>query len=122
MSRLRQGTAGKTRNCPHCRTRILESAQVCPSCRHHLRYDPAGLAEGDVQLTPFSVEGTIRHPTRGDAWEYSVVVSVRNERGEEIARNVVDVGALRGSEFRSVSLAVEVTAPAGTQASEFGGD
>jgi uncharacterized protein YbaR (Trm112 family) len=114
MSRLRQGTAGKTRPCPHCRTRILESAQVCPACRHHLRYDPAGQADADVQLTPFRVEGAIRHSRVGDVWEYSIVVSVRNERGEEIARKVVDVGGLRASESRTFSLAVEVTAPAGT--------
>jgi hypothetical protein len=73
-------------------------------------------------MTPFSVEGTIRHPTHGDAWEYSIVVSVRNERGEELARKVVDVGALRSSESRTVSLAVELTAPHGTTESELEGD
>jgi coenzyme F420-reducing hydrogenase beta subunit len=73
-------------------------------------------------MTPFSVEGTIRHPTRGDAWEYSIVVSVRNERGEEIARKVVDAGALRALESRTVSLAVDVTAPPGTTESELEGD
>jgi hypothetical protein len=120
MTRSRQGAPGKTRTCPHCRTRILESAQICPACRHHLKFDPAG--DGDVQLTPFCVEGTIRHPKRGDPWEYSVVVSVRNERGEEIARNVVDVGALRASESRTFSLAVEVSAPPGTSEAEIEGE
>ena len=31
--------SGATRTCPHCRATILESAIVCPGCRHHLRFD-----------------------------------------------------------------------------------
>ncbi|MEY4931695.1 MAG: hypothetical protein RLZZ403_15, partial [Pseudomonadota bacterium] len=40
--------------------------------------------------------------------EYSVVISVRNERGEEIARKVVGVGAIDKGEQRTFTLAVEV--------------
>jgi hypothetical protein len=118
MTRARQGTPGKTRTCPHCRTRILESAQICPACRHHLRFDPAGQGDSDVQLTPLAIEGTIQHPARGEAWEYSVVVTVRNERGAEIARHVVDVGAIKPNEARTFSLSVDVNAPPGTTLGE----
>ena len=41
MSTPRPGTAGATRSCPHCKTVILESASVCPACKHHLRFDEA---------------------------------------------------------------------------------
>jgi hypothetical protein len=37
-----------------------------------------------------------------------VVVSICNERGQEIARKVVGVGALQPSETRSFTLSVEV--------------
>jgi len=57
------------------------------------------------------VEGTIRHPQSGEAWEYSVVVAIRNERGEELTRHVVGVGALQFSEQRTFSLSVEVFGP-----------
>jgi hypothetical protein len=62
-------------------------------------------------FSPLKVEGTIRHPVGGGPWEYSVVVSVRNDRGEEIARHVVGVGALHPSEQRTFTLAVEVFVP-----------
>lgn len=58
------------------------------------------------------VEGTIRHPEGGEAWEYSVLISIRNDRGEEIARQVVGVGALQPSEERTFTLAVEMFTPA----------
>jgi hypothetical protein len=57
------------------------------------------------------VEGKIRHPPQEDPWEYTVVVYVRNERGEEVARHVINVGALANSEERVVSLVVEVMPP-----------
>jgi hypothetical protein len=40
-----------------------------------------------------------------------VVVSVRNDRGEEVARKVVGVGALDPRESRTVSLSVDVFRP-----------
>ena len=54
------------------------------------------------------VEGAFRHQAEGDAWEYSVVVSVRNDRGEEEARKVVGVGALGTNEGRTVTVSVDV--------------
>jgi hypothetical protein len=112
MSATRPGVAGATRTCPHCRAQILESAAVCPACRHHLRFDPGSRGTGtqlrEPSFTPLRVEGAIRHPEAGEAWEYSVLVQVRNEKGEEIARQVVGVGALQPSEQRTFSLTVEV--------------
>ncbi|HRQ65096.1 MAG TPA: hypothetical protein PKZ76_09575 [Xanthomonadaceae bacterium] len=100
---------GATRECPHCRATILASAAVCPQCRHHLRYETGGRRTAAAALTAFSVEGSFRQPTEQGATEYSVVVSIKDERGKEIARQVVGVGALQPDELRSFSLAVEVT-------------
>lgn len=109
---VRPGAPGKTRTCPHCRATILESAAVCPACRHHLRFDTRGPKDkapaGEVAL---GIEGSFSHPPLGEPWEYSVVVVIRNERGEEVARKVVGVGSLTAGEQRSVSLAVEVFKP-----------
>jgi hypothetical protein len=99
---------GKTRSCPHCKATILESASVCPGCHHHLRFDTAQRVQ--PTHTPLQVEGLIRHPGTGGPWEYSFVLAVRNNRGEEIARQVVGVGALRPSEERTFTVAVEVFA------------
>jgi hypothetical protein len=57
------------------------------------------------------VEGTIRHPAVGEPWEYSVVLSIRNDRGEETDRQVVGVGALNPTEGRTFTLSVEVFTP-----------
>jgi hypothetical protein len=114
MSTVRQGAPGATRTCPHCRATILESASVCPACRHHLRFDPAAVGPGaQPSFLPLRVEGTITHPSVGGPWEYSVMLSIRDDRGEEIARQVVGVGALHPAEQRTFTLAVEVFAPAG---------
>ena len=108
----RTGPVGKTRTCPHCKATILESATVCPACRHHLRFGAAGAgpeaAPGEVA---FRVEGRIQHPPGTPAREYSVVVALRNSRGEEIARKVVGVGALDGGEALSLDVALEVSRP-----------
>jgi len=104
-------SAGKTRNCPHCKALILDSAAVCPGCHHHLRFDPASLERMQPAGTPLKVEGSIRHPPEGAAWEYSIMLIVRNEKGEEISRQVAGVGALQPSEQRSFSLSVELFAP-----------
>src|SRR5580698_181636 len=101
---------GKTRSCPHCKATILESATVCPGCLHHLRFDPASQRMLPA-ATPLRVEGTIRHPPDGGTWEYSIVLAVRNERGEEITRQVVGVGALAPADVRSFSLSVELFVP-----------
>ena len=82
---------------------------MCPSCRKHLRFVPGDAAV--PTLTPLRVEGSIRHPDVGDAWEYSVVVTITNDRGEEVGRHIVGVGALQPGEARTFSFAVEVFAP-----------
>jgi hypothetical protein len=110
MTSVRPGTPGATRICPHCRTAILESAAVCPGCRHHLRFDPG--AARAPNLSPLKVEGTIKHPEGGEPWEYCVVLSIKNGRGEEITRQVVGVGALQPADQRTFSLAVEMFTPA----------
>jgi hypothetical protein len=113
----RVGTPGKTRICPHCKTTILESASRCPGCNHHLRFDRGSNIDSRAKPTfsALRVEGAFRNPEGADAWEYSVVVSIRNERGEEVARKVVGVGALDPRESRTVTLAVDVFAPGGAK-------
>ena len=108
------GTVGRTRTCPHCKATILESAAVCPQCRHHLRFGVADVAQPNTDgFSALRVEGSIEHPDRGGDWEYSVVLTIRNERGEELARQVVGVGALRPTESRTFTLSVDVQAPGG---------
>ena len=58
-------------------------------------------------LTPLCIEGSIRHPPGGEAWEYTVVVSIRNDRGVEIARKLIGVGAMNPNEQRTFTLSVE---------------
>ena len=57
------------------------------------------------------VEGIIRHPPVEEAWEYYITLSIRNDRGEEVDRQVVNVGALQGAEKRTFTLSVEVLPP-----------
>ena len=109
MSTPRPGTAGATRSCPHCKTVILESASVCPACKHHLRFDEAAAVAQRMAETivPLHVQGTVRHPPEGPAWEYTVVLTIRNDRGVEIARHVAGVGAMQANEERTFTLSVE---------------
>jgi hypothetical protein len=107
MSGERPGSAGATRECPHCRETILESAAVCPACRHHLRFGASVEAPQPPALTPLCIEGSIRHPAEGEPWEYTVVVSIRNDRGEEVAHKLVGVGAMNPNEQRTFTLSVE---------------
>ena len=112
--RFASGTTGRTRACPHCKATILESAAICPQCRHHLKFGAAARAGASTPtFSALNVEGTLRHSAQGEDWEYSVVLSIRNERGEEVSRQVVGVGALRPAEARTFTLAVEVAAPGG---------
>ena len=104
-------SVGKTRNCPHCKAVILDSMPVCPGCNHHLRFDPASLERMQPAGTPFKVEGSIRHPPEGAAWEYSIMLVVRNEKGDEISRQVAGVGAMQPSEQRTFALSVELFTP-----------
>jgi len=111
MNATRPGMPGATRTCPHCRETVLESAAVCPACRHHLRFEQAAAASSPDAVTPLRVEGNIRNPIDGGTWEYSMVLTIRNERGEEIARRIVGVGAMQPQEQRTFTLSVEM-APA----------
>lgn len=115
MSGPRPGSAGATRDCPHCKATILESAAICPACRHHLRFDAGAEAGAPATLTPLRVDGTIR-PAAGDGpWEYTVVLSIHDGRGGEIARKVMGVGAMHANEQRTFTVTVEAT-PVGAKA------
>lgn len=115
MSNARPGSPGATRACPHCKETILESAPVCPACKHHVRFAGAGAGgaaagtEAEPALTALRIEGSIRQPSDVAAWEYSVVVSIKNEQGKEIARKLIGVGAMAPDELRTFNLSVEVT-------------
>lgn len=104
-------TPGKTRTCPHCKAAILETLSICPGCLHHLRFDQEAAKRQVAATSALRVEGIIRHPPLQQALEYFVVIAVRNDRGEEVARQVVNVGALQGAEKRTFTLSVEVLPP-----------
>jgi hypothetical protein len=62
------------------------------------------------------VEGTIKHPNAGEAWEYSIVVSIHGSEGKEISRQIVSVGALNPEEQRTFRVAVDVFTPSSEEA------
>ena len=107
----RPDSAGKTRICPHCKATILESLTICPGCLHHLRFDQQAAKRQVAAASALRVEGVIKPPPDSTPWEYFVVIAVRNERGEEVVRQVVNVGALQNSERRSFTLSVDVMPP-----------
>jgi hypothetical protein len=110
MSSVRQGTPGATRVCPHCKATVLESAAICPGCRHHLRFNAAGTQlTADEGYCALSVDGTITHKVTAEGCEYCVVIDIRNERGEQVVRHVVGVGALQPGELRRVNVSVDMT-------------
>jgi hypothetical protein len=112
MNQPRPGSPGATRQCPHCKETILESATVCPVCRHHLRFDPTAVPSDAAQARqPLRIEGTLAQPGEGGPVEYSVIVSITNERGQEVSRKLIGVGAMTPEERRTVTLTVEM-APA----------
>jgi hypothetical protein len=102
---------GKTRTCPHCKAVILESLSICPGCLHHLRFDQDAAKRQVAASSALRVEGVIRHPPLEEAWEYFVVIAIRNDKGEEVSRQVVNVGSLQPAEKRTFSLSVEVLPP-----------
>jgi len=104
----RPAAPGKTRTCPHCKATILESLSICPGCLHHLRFDQEAAKRQVAATSALRVEGVIRHPPLEEPWEYFVVISVRNDRGEEVARQVVNVGALHSTEKRTFTLSVDM--------------
>ena len=105
-------TVGKTRSCPHCRATILESAAVCPACRHHLRFESRKDAQAELAGTiALKVSGQFARPATEGAGEYAVVVVIRDARGAELARKVIGVGALSPGDERVVDLTVELFDP-----------
>jgi hypothetical protein len=109
MSLVRSGSAGATRVCPHCKATVLESAPVCPGCRHHLRFSSSGQAlEPGESYCALSVDGTIVHTRANEPCEYCVVLDVHDERGEQLTRQVVGVGVLQHGERRRLNLSVEM--------------
>ena len=104
--------AGKTRSCPHCRATILESAAVCPACKHHLRFEKRARGEAEPSgKVALKVSGQFARRTTEGTGEYSVVVVIRDARGTELARKVIGVGGLAPGEERSVDLTVEIFDP-----------
>ena len=107
MSVARQGAVGATRICPHCKATVLLSANICPGCQHHLRFNSGSTEPQAVGLSALRVEGSIHHPDN-EPCEYCVVVSISNERGDKLARQVVGVGALTPGERHQYSFSVEM--------------
>ncbi|MBV6416350.1 MAG: hypothetical protein CMLOHMNK_00892 [Steroidobacteraceae bacterium] len=103
----------RTRVCPHCKATILESANVCPGCRHHLKFDSVEAQRQAETRTALRIDGTIKAPNPAEPCEYSVVIAIRDERGQEVGRHVVGVGAMRPDEQRSFTLSVDVVPPPG---------
>jgi hypothetical protein len=104
----RSVSPGKTRTCPHCKATILESLSICPGCLHHLRFDQEAAKRQVAATSALRVEGVIRHPPLEEPWEYFVVISIRNDRGEEVTRQVVNVGALHSTDKRTFTLSVDM--------------
>ena len=113
MSTTSVGSPGKARFCPHCKATILQSATICPACDHSLRFDSKRTRRAPPSFSPLRVEGTIKHPDAGEAWEYSIALSILDGQGKEITRQIVSVGALNPDEQRTFKLAVEVFTPSG---------
>ena len=106
------GTVGRTRVCPHCKATILESAAICPQCKHHLQFGAAVYpTRKQTGFSALHVQGAITNSEGQGDWEYSVVLTIQNERGEEISRQVVGVGALRPAEVRNFTLSVDILTP-----------
>jgi len=109
MSAARPGNLGATRVCPHCKATVLENSAVCPGCRHHLKFNSSSTQvvteEGYCAL---DVDGTIKHKVSSEPCEYCVVLDVRNERGEQVVRQVVGVGVLQAGESRRLHVAVDM--------------
>jgi hypothetical protein len=107
MNTLRAGQPGATRTCPHCKATVLESASICPGCRHHLRFG-SGTKLAEESYTALSVDGTIAHRESGIVCEYCIVLDIANERGEQVIRQVVGVGALQPGERRRLNVSVQM--------------
>ena len=110
----RRAAVGKTRSCPHCRATILESASVCPACRHHLRFENRrGEQPQAASQVALKISGQFARATAAGSAEYHVVVVIRDAAGTELARKVIGVGGLAPGEERKVDLSVEIFDPPG---------
>lgn len=108
----RRATVGKTRSCPHCRATILESAAVCPACRHHLRFENRrGEEPRPASQVALRISGEFARAAAAGPGEYHVVVVIRDAAGSELARKVIGVGGLAPGEERKVDLSVEIFDP-----------
>ena len=108
MSALRPAALGMTRNCPHCKSTVLASASICPACQHHLRFNMPNAPAAPTGYAALQVEGTVRHKQPDEACEFCVVLSIANERGEQLSRQVVGVGVLQPEEMRRFSVSVNL--------------
>jgi hypothetical protein len=105
---------GETRQCPHCKATILASSVVCPGCNGHLRFGPATGAVAGVltpaTVTAFKIEGSFDNAGSTLPREYTVVISIRNQRGEVLEKRVIGVGVLGPNDTRAVTLTVDLQA------------
>jgi hypothetical protein len=99
---------GATRVCPHCKATVLQSANICPGCQHHLRFNTGNAEPQSKAVSAMRIQGSIHHPGRGEPSEYCVVIAITNEKGEKITRQVVGVGALQPGEKHLYSFSVEL--------------
>jgi len=104
----RPSALGATRICPHCKATVLESARICPGCQHHLRFNPTDADQPVAGYSALRLDARIRHGVTTEACEYCVVLSINDERGQKVTRQVVGVGALQPDEWRSFSVSVEL--------------
>lgn len=68
--------------------------------------------------TLFRIEGVVRPPDATDAWEYDVVVALYDDKGVELAREVVHVGALRAPASRKCVVSIDAYAAAAAAPAE----
>jgi hypothetical protein len=73
-----------------------------------LRFNSANAEPQAESVSAMRIEGSIRHAAREESCEYCVVVSITNERGEKIARQVVGVGALQPGEKHKYTFSVDL--------------
>jgi len=66
-------------------------------------------AGAPIMKPTWLLEGSFKAERPSEAMEYSMVISIRNERNEEIARQVVNVGAVQGMEKRTFTLSIETS-------------
>ncbi len=121
MNIARPLVPGATRSCPHCKSTVLASASICPACQHHLRYNAPNLAAAPTGYAALQVEGTVRHKQPDEACEFCVVLSIANDRGEQLTRQVVSVGVLQPAEARHFSVSVNLLPAREPQAKAQGG-